>query len=90
VQAHDDVVGDTCHRLGVIGVVSLSDPLHFQVQKDALHHCIVPTITLATHAHHQAMPIEYGVIGRTGVLAAPIRVDVRASPFRLGGIAWFS
>ena len=48
-------VGD---GLCVIGKVALPDPLHLQIQEEALHHSVIPTIALSAHAAHQAMRLQ--------------------------------
>src|SRR5258707_220614 len=63
VQAHgivetDNVLGDVAPRLVVIGVLALPHAFHLQVQKEALHHRVVPTISLAAHAANHVMPLE--------------------------------
>jgi hypothetical protein len=59
----------------MIGVVSLPDPLHFQVQEEALHHCVVPTISCAAHALNQGMVCNQVTVSLAGVLAVPIRMN---------------
>ena len=51
----NDVVSHIGHGVMVVGVVLLPDPLHLQVQKEALHNGVVPTISFAAHAANQAM-----------------------------------
>jgi hypothetical protein len=48
-------VGDVGHRLGVVGVVALPDPLGLEAQEEALHDCVIPTIPFAAHAANQAV-----------------------------------
>lgn len=51
----NDVVGDVLFGFCMVGIPSLPDTLHFQIQKEPLHHGIVPAITLAAHAEYQTM-----------------------------------
>jgi hypothetical protein len=39
----------------MIGIVLVPNPLHPQIQEEALHDRVVPAIALAAHAAHQAM-----------------------------------
>ena len=76
VQPHvvveaDDVLGDVARGLGMVGVVALPDPLHLQVQEEALHHGVVPAVALAAHARAQAVALEQGPVGLAGVLGGP-------------------
>ena len=71
----DDIVRDVPSSLGVVGVVALPDPLHLQVQEEALHHCVVPAVSFAAHARACAMAGQQRAVGFAGVLAASIRVD---------------
>ena len=58
-------VGD---GLCVIGKVALPDPLHLQIQEEALHHSVIPTIALSAHAAHQAMRLQQRLVRSAGVL----------------------
>jgi energy-converting hydrogenase Eha subunit C len=51
----NNVVGNIVCSLGVIGVVLLPNPLHLQIQEEALHHSVIPTIAFAAHTAYQAM-----------------------------------
>ena len=44
VEAHA-VISDIGHRFIVVGIVFLSDPLHLQVQKEALHDSVDPPMS---------------------------------------------
>jgi hypothetical protein len=59
----------------VIGVVTLPDALHLQIQEEALHYGVIPTVSLATHAGAQTVTGQQGAIGFAGILAATVRVN---------------
>jgi len=53
----------------VIGLVTLPDPHHLQIQKEAFHHRVIPTIAFAAHGAYEAMVFQtpdahYLCIGR--------------------------
>ena len=56
----------------MIGIVLLPDPLHFQVQVQTLHDCVIPTIAFAAHAAHKAMLVEQRLVFSAGVLCASV------------------
>ena len=64
-----DVVGDIGHRLRVVDVITLPDPLGLEAQEEALHHRLIPEVALAAHAAHQAMMLQQCLVQRAGVLA---------------------
>jgi hypothetical protein len=74
----DDVVSDVIGGLAVIGVIALPDAFHFEVQEEALHDRVVPTITFAAHAAHQAVLRQQRLMQRAGVLAATVRMHDQA------------
>lgn len=41
--------------LGMVGILMAPGALHFQIEKEALHHRVVPAVTLATHAALKAV-----------------------------------
>ena len=49
VEAHD-LISDIGHRFILVGTVFLPDPLHLQVQKEALHDNVISAIASAAHA----------------------------------------
>lgn len=51
----DDVGGDVRFGLGVIGIFPLPDALHLEIEEEAFGHCVVPAISCAAHATHEAM-----------------------------------
>ena len=68
----DDVVGDVSCGFRLVGVVALPYPLHLQVQEEALHHRVVPTVALAAHAADQPVFVQHSLMRGAGVLAAAI------------------
>ena len=73
VQPHavveaDDVVGDVACGLGVVGIVTLPDTLHFEVQEEALHHRVIPAIAFAAHAADKAVLGQQRRMHGAGVL----------------------
>jgi hypothetical protein len=54
----NDVFGDIALSLAVVGIIMLPYTLHFQIQKEAFHHGVVPAIPLAAHAAANAMLIQ--------------------------------
>ena len=58
----------------MVRIIVLSHAFHFQVQKAALPHGIIPTIALATHAAADALLIEEALILEACILAATIRM----------------
>ena len=49
VEAHD-LISDIGHRFILVGTVFLPDPLHLQVQKEALHDSVIPAIASTANA----------------------------------------
>ena len=83
VQSHvvveaDDVVGNVCGRLGMVGIVTLPNALHLQIQEEAFHDRVIPAIALATHAADQPVFAQKSLMRCTGVLAAAICVNDQA------------
>lgn len=76
VEPHD-VIADVLYRFTLVGVILPSGALHFQVQEEALHHR-VPAITPAAHAAPHIVARQQRLIGRAGVLTAPVRVGDQA------------
>lgn len=74
VEPHD-VVRDVLYRFTLVGVILPPSALHFQVQEEALHHCVVPAVTLAANTATHPVARQQGLIGRSCVLTAPIRMD---------------
>ena len=68
----DNVVSNIVCGLQVIGVVLLPNPLHLQIQEEALHYRVVPAVALAAHAAHQAMRGQQRPMFSAGVLRAPV------------------
>lgn len=75
VQPHkvvevDDVVIHVVDGFAVIGVITLPNPLHLQIQiqDQALHHRVIPVITFAAHAAREAMVFQQRLIRITCVL----------------------
>jgi hypothetical protein len=66
----------------VVGVVVLPDPLPLQIEEEALHDSVVPTVAFATHAARQAMAAQQGTVGFAGVLG-PGR-NARSGPPAVG------
>ena len=70
----DDVVGQVARGLGMVGIVVGPDALHFEIQEEALHDRVIPTVALAAHAGDQLVLGEQGTVSVTGVLAAAVRM----------------
>jgi hypothetical protein len=54
----------------MVGIVTLPHAFHFQVQKKALHHGIIPAVAPAAHAAADAVLIEQALILQACILAA--------------------
>ena len=52
--------------------VECSRALHLQIQEEARHDCVVPTVTLAANAAHKAMLDKQRLMLRAGVLRSPV------------------
>ena len=68
VVAADDVVSDVARGLGVVGIVTLPNTLHFELQEEALHHRVIPAVALAAHAANQAVLGQQRLMQGAGVL----------------------
>ena len=70
------IVSNVVCCLEVIGIVFLLNPLHLQIQEDALHHraffVIYPTIAVAAHAAHQAIFFQQLLVLSAGILRSPV------------------
>ena len=67
------MVGEITERmLHYLGVVTLPDAFHLQIQEEALHHRVIPTIAFAAHAAHEAMFCQQRLMRATRVLRAPV------------------
>ena len=66
----------------MVGIITLPHTFHFQVQKEALHHGIIPAVALAAHAAADAVLIEQALVFKACVLAAPIGMQLQ-SRYRL-------
>ena len=64
----DDVVSHVVDGFAVIGVITLPNPLHLQIQDQALHHRVIPAITFAAHAAREAMVFQQRLMRITCVL----------------------
>ena len=75
----NDVVSHIGHGFIVVGVVFLPDPLHLQVQKEALHDRVDPALPASAHAACDALGFEQllklvaGVLGFLGPSGASKR-----------------
>ncbi len=74
----DDVVVDISDCLSGVGVVSLPDSLHLQIQEEAFHHGAIPTVSLAADAGNQAVTIQQIPVGLAGVLTATVGMHNQA------------
>ena len=69
VEAHD-VRSDISFCFRLIGIVSLPDPFHLEIQEKAFGDGIVPAIALTTHAAYEAMLSQQGLVLVAGILTA--------------------
>jgi hypothetical protein len=56
----------------MVGIITLPHTFHFQVQKEVLHHGIIPAVALAAHAAADAVLIEQALVFKACILAATI------------------
>lgn len=54
----DDLVSHVVDGFAVIGVITLPNLLHLQIQEQALHHRVIPVIIFAAHAAREAMVFQ--------------------------------
>lgn len=66
------VVRNVGLRLCMVGIVTLPNALHLQVQKEALNHGVIPTISFSAHAANEPMARQQCAALGAGVLAAAV------------------
>jgi len=71
----DDIVVDVVGGLHRVGIVALPEPLHFEVEEEALNDGVIPAVALAAHAGDEAVSGQQGAVCLTGVLAAAVGVE---------------
>ena len=71
VKAHD-IVGHIFNRFQLIRILALPHPFHLEVQEEAFHHRIIPTIPFAAYTASNAVLIEQRLIFTACELAAPV------------------
>ena len=76
----DDVVGDVIFRFRLVGIGTLPDPLHYEIQEEAFGDCVgavlrLPTISTTAHAADEALLSQECLVLLTGVLAATVAMD---------------
>lgn len=85
----------------MIGVLTLPDALHLEVQEEAFGHRVIPAVPFAAHAADEAIPGQQILVQLTGILTALIGMDDQAGRWltlldghaqgianQLGGHAW--
>jgi len=59
----------------MVGILSLPDTFHFQVQEEAFCDGVIPTISLTAHTVNETVPLKHLLVQRAGILTAAIRMD---------------
>ena len=67
----NDVVRHIGHGFWVVGVVLLSDPLHLQVQEEALHNRVIPAVAFAAHAGDLTLDLGRGYCDKIQAFTQP-------------------
>ena len=81
----NNVVGDIGYGLKLIGIVLVPDPLHLQIQEEAFHDSVIPTISFSAHAAHQAVLDQQRPVFSAGVLGG---FNGLLQHLNYGGVAW--
>ena len=74
VKANNLVRNIVC-RLGVIVIVFMPYPLHFQIQEETFHDSVIPSVTFAAHAAYQVILLQQRLMFSAGVLRSPVGMD---------------
>lgn len=62
----------------MIGILTLPDTFHLEIEAEVLGHSIIPAVPFAAHAANEAVPRQQILVGLAGILTAPIRMDDQA------------